>query len=87
MGKVVQMLEGIIEIEKPPAPKAGTEECIGESSGNVSSKVVAVPHSSSSLLEKTGCSSFVSGRTVEKSSSLSARNVEIASACLLQSET
>ena len=85
MGKVVQMLEGIIEIEKPPAPKAGTEECIGESSRNVSSKVVAVPPSSSSLLEKTGCSSFVSGRTVEKSS-LSARNVEIASACLLQSE-
>ncbi|KAF2291313.1 hypothetical protein GH714_022612 [Hevea brasiliensis] len=37
MGRVVQMLEGITEIEKPPAPKAITEVSAGGTSINMSS--------------------------------------------------
>jgi hypothetical protein len=44
MGKVVQMLEGIIEIEKPPAPNAGSEVSVNGTSINVSNNVSALFH-------------------------------------------
>ncbi|KAK9290187.1 hypothetical protein L1049_008353 [Liquidambar formosana] len=77
MGKVVQMLEGITEIEKPPAPKAVTEGSIGGTSINGSSGVSALSTfaasapapSSSSSLQTGGVSSFISGRNVERASS------------------
>ncbi|KAL0314225.1 UNVERIFIED_CONTAM: G-type lectin S-receptor-like serine/threonine-protein kinase [Sesamum angustifolium] len=57
MGKVVQMLEGIMEIDRPPAPKAATEGSIGGTSVTASSisalstfaASMPVPSSSSSL--------------------------------------
>lgn len=78
MGKVVQMLEGITEIEKPPAPKAVTEGSVSGTSMNVSSSVSALstfaasapgPSSSSSFLTAGAGSSFASGKTVERASS------------------
>ncbi|KAE9456675.1 hypothetical protein C3L33_11422, partial [Rhododendron williamsianum] len=42
MGKVVQMLEGVTEIEKPPVPKAVPEGSVGEASFNGSSSVGAL---------------------------------------------
>ena len=84
MGKVVQMLEGMTQIEIPPAPTAGIKGSIGGSSGNVS----VPPSSSTSLLEETGRSSSFSGRTSQEKSfsSFSARNMERNSAYLLQSK-
>ncbi|KAG5544619.1 hypothetical protein RHGRI_017151 [Rhododendron griersonianum] len=42
MGKVVQMLEGVTEIEKPPVPKAVPEGSVGEASFNGNSSVCAL---------------------------------------------
>ena len=79
MGKVVQMLEGITEIEKPPIPKAVPEGSVSGTSVNVSSSVSAlstfatsapVPSSSSSF-QTQGISSSVSGRNVEKADIMS----------------
>ncbi|KAG9443974.1 hypothetical protein H6P81_015314 [Aristolochia fimbriata] len=76
MGKVVQMLEGIMLIEKPPAPKA-TESSIGSVSASASGSVGAlstfaasapVPSSTSSA-QVVGWSSH-SGRNMDNSSSL-----------------
>ncbi|XP_058219219.1 G-type lectin S-receptor-like serine/threonine-protein kinase At1g34300 [Rhododendron vialii] len=39
MGKVVQMLEGVTEVEKPPVPKAVPEGSVGEASFNGNSSV------------------------------------------------
>ncbi|RVW86630.1 G-type lectin S-receptor-like serine/threonine-protein kinase [Vitis vinifera] len=95
MGKVVQMLEGVTEIERPPAPKAAMEVSAGGTSINVSSNVSALSTfaasapapSSSSSMQNAGFSSFVLGRNVEKSSSsVTGRNVERASSSLLHSE-
>ncbi|CAL5387590.1 unnamed protein product [Camellia sinensis] len=100
MGKVVQMLEGITEIEKPPAPKAVVEtSSVGGTSVNVSSTVSAFSNfaasapapSSSSSLQTQRISSFVSGKNLEKASSISSphvsgRNMERASSSLLRSE-
>ncbi|XVE60828.1 hypothetical protein DITRI_Ditri05aG0158000 [Diplodiscus trichospermus] len=77
MGKVVQMLEGITEIEKPPAPKAATEGSINGTSINVSSNMSALSTfaasapapSSSSSLQTAGVSPLPSGRNIEKQSS------------------
>ncbi|KAJ7973962.1 S-receptor-like serine/threonine-protein kinase [Quillaja saponaria] len=75
MGKVLQMLEGITEIEKPPALKAMPEGSIGgtstymSSNGSVSSTVAPsapAPSSSSSFLT-TGVSP--SGGNLERASS------------------
>ncbi|KAL2503496.1 G-type lectin S-receptor-like serine/threonine-protein kinase [Abeliophyllum distichum] len=41
MGKVVQMLEGIIEIDRPPAPKAATEGSVGGTSLYATSSISA----------------------------------------------
>ena len=97
MGKVVQMLEGITEIERPPAPKATItiEGSAGGTSANMSSNASALSTiaasapapSSSSSMQNAGFSSFVLGRNVEKSSSsVSGKNVERASSSLLHSE-
>ncbi|KAK1300769.1 hypothetical protein QJS10_CPB13g01182 [Acorus calamus] len=74
MGKVVQMLEGIMTIERPPAPKA-LDGTLSITSGSVSVSAnstfaasAAVPSSSSSL-QALGGSSSVSGRNNEKVSS------------------
>ncbi|KAJ4840536.1 hypothetical protein Tsubulata_041796, partial [Turnera subulata] len=42
MGKVVQMLEGVADCEKPPAPKVGTEGSVSGTSINISSNVSAL---------------------------------------------
>ncbi|KAI3820063.1 hypothetical protein L1987_13919 [Smallanthus sonchifolius] len=76
MGKVVQMLEGVAEVEKAPAPKAGTtlDGSVAGTSVNMSSSVSTfapsvVPPSSSSSLQTPKGSSFASGMNVEKVSS------------------
>ncbi|KAK4391174.1 G-type lectin S-receptor-like serine/threonine-protein kinase [Sesamum angolense] len=76
MGKVVQMLEGIMEIDRPPAPKAATEGSIGGTSVTASSisalstfaASMPVPSSSSSL-QTAGISSSASGKHGERASS------------------
>jgi len=77
MGKVVQMLEGIIEIAMPPAPKALTEGSSCGTSTSLSSKdgahstyeASAPPPSSSSSFQTAGISPFISERIMEKQSS------------------
>ncbi|KAF9603551.1 hypothetical protein IFM89_037050 [Coptis chinensis] len=66
MGKVVQMLEGVTMIEKPPVPKILSEGSVrGTSIGNVSSSISALSISGASSLPP----SSVSGRNVKTSSS------------------
>ncbi|XP_058091284.1 G-type lectin S-receptor-like serine/threonine-protein kinase At1g34300 [Magnolia sinica] len=73
MGKVVQMLEGIMTIEKPPAPKA-MEGSLSSTSGSANVSALstfaasAPAPSSSSSLQALGSSSL-SGRNIEKTSS------------------
>ncbi|KAJ6798447.1 G-type lectin S-receptor-like serine/threonine-protein kinase [Iris pallida] len=43
MGKVVQMLEGIVEIERPPAPKATDGSTTGASGSTFSSSAASAP--------------------------------------------
>ncbi|KAK2965774.1 hypothetical protein RJ640_014117 [Escallonia rubra] len=70
MGKVVQMLEGIIAIEKPPAPKAATEGPLSRAIANLSSSGSSLSTSAaseparslSSSFQTAGISSFASGR-------------------------
>ncbi|XP_074371973.1 G-type lectin S-receptor-like serine/threonine-protein kinase At1g34300 [Apium graveolens] len=77
MGKVVQMLEGIMEIEKPPAPKSVTEGSISGTSITASSNISAlstfatsaVAPSSLSSLQTAGATSFPSGKNAERISS------------------
>ncbi|KAL6983170.1 hypothetical protein U1Q18_016563 [Sarracenia purpurea var. burkii] len=80
MGRVVQMLEGITEIEKPPAPIAVVEgsNIRGTSTVNASTSVSisalstfaasALDPSSSSSFQNQGMPSFVSERNVERAS-------------------
>lgn len=79
MGKVVQMLEGVTEMEKPPDPKAVSEgaSLIGANSVNLSSNnsvpsmftaSAMVPYSPSSI-QTHGISSLFSARNVERVSS------------------
>ncbi|KAF5749323.1 G-type lectin S-receptor-like serine/threonine-protein kinase [Tripterygium wilfordii] len=77
MGKVVQMLEGITEIETPPAPKSITEGSISGNSINLSTSVSAFstfaasvpPPSSSSSVQTAGVSPLPSSRNMERASS------------------
>lgn len=77
MGKVVQMLEGVTEIDKPPAPKVGTAiegSSVAGTSVNMSSSVSTFapsmqPPSSSSSLQTPKGSSFASAMNVERVSS------------------
>lgn len=77
MSKVVQMLEGVKEIEKPPPPKLVAEGPVSGTSTYISSNVSAlstmgaspnVPSSSSSI-QTSGVSNFTSGRNPEKATS------------------
>lgn len=80
IGKVVQMLEGILEIEKPPAPKGISDGLINSGSFNMSSScsvvssIVGPTPSSFSSYQTSGVSPLASGRNFERpsSSSLSA---------------
>ncbi|CAH1443167.1 unnamed protein product [Lactuca virosa] len=76
MGKVVQMLEGVTEIEKPPAPKVGSaiDGSVAGTSTYMSSSVSTLapsvqPPSSSSSLQTPKASSFASGMNIERASS------------------
>ncbi|KZV33067.1 G-type lectin S-receptor-like serine/threonine-protein kinase-like [Dorcoceras hygrometricum] len=77
MGKVVQMLEGIVEIDRPPIPKAATEgSIVGQSvtgSGSISgTSTYAAPFpvpSSSSSHQPAGILSPVSGKHGDLASS------------------
>lgn len=77
MGKVVQMLEGITEIDKPPAPKAAIEGSVGgtslyasSSNSALSTITASVPApSSSSSLQTAGILSSASGKQVNRESS------------------
>ncbi|KAM7264598.1 hypothetical protein ACFE04_002281 [Oxalis oulophora] len=79
MGKVVRMLEGITDIEKPPAPKILTEGSVGGTSivSNVSAFSTLAPSapapSSSSSARTLGLSPLASGRNIERVSSSSLR--------------
>ncbi|XP_030488313.2 G-type lectin S-receptor-like serine/threonine-protein kinase At1g34300 [Cannabis sativa] len=77
MGKVVQMLEGIMEIERPPAPKAAPEVSI---SGNASSNASALSTTATSAAPAQ--SSFSSFQTAGPSPLAS----EKASSILLHSD-
>ncbi|TKY46138.1 G-type lectin S-receptor serine/threonine-protein kinase [Spatholobus suberectus] len=77
MSRVLQMLEGVTEIEKPPAPKSVMEGPASGTSTWVSSNASAFSTigvsprgpSSSSSFQTTGVSTFTSGRNTEKASS------------------
>ncbi|KVH98640.1 G-type lectin S-receptor-like serine/threonine-protein kinase At1g34300 isoform X1 [Cynara cardunculus var. scolymus] len=77
MGKVVQMLEGVTEMERPPDPKTGStiEGSVAGTSVNLSSSVSTStpssmpPPSSSSSLQTLRGSSFTSGMNIERASS------------------
>ncbi|KAK2998794.1 hypothetical protein RJ639_024629 [Escallonia herrerae] len=79
MGKVVQMLEGIVEIEKPPAPKAATEGPLSRAIANLSSGGSALSISAaseparslSSSFQTAGISSYLQAEDVNKLSSSS----------------
>ncbi|KAJ6975651.1 hypothetical protein NC653_031470 [Populus alba x Populus x berolinensis] len=65
MGKVVQMLEGIVEIARPPAPKALMKGSTSGTSTNLSIQD-APPPSSSSSFQTAGISPVVSERIMER---------------------
>lgn len=75
MGKVVQMLEGIMQIEKPPAPKAANSEgsISGGNSLNRTSSISALSTFAASGPAPSASSSF---QTPRAPSSLSGMNVE-----------
>lgn len=77
MGKVVRMLEGITEIEKPPAPKALTDGSVGGTSVNMSSSTSALSTFAASARAPSSSSSTQTG--------VSDRNIERASSSLLRS--
>lgn len=81
MGKVVQMLEGIFEIDRPPAPKA-TEGSFAGTSLNASS-TSGLSTFAASAPAPSSSSSF---QTAGVLSSASAMNVERQSSSLLHSE-
>ncbi|XP_077247597.1 G-type lectin S-receptor-like serine/threonine-protein kinase At1g34300 isoform X2 [Tasmannia lanceolata] len=76
MGKVVQMLEGIVVIEKPPAPKTmeGSLTGISTSVSAISTFVGSAPAPSSSSSPLALDSFSVSRRNIEKASSTSTWN-------------
>ena len=84
MGKVVQMLEGIMEIEKPPVPKSAPEGSISGNSLNISSSVSALSTFAASGPAPSASSSF---QTPRAPSSLSGMNVERPASSLIQRET
>lgn len=84
MGKVVQMLEGITEIDKPPAPKAATEGSVGGTSLYASSSISALSTIAASVPAASSSSSL---QTARISSSASGKQVNRESSSLLRSDT
>ena len=87
MGKVVQMLEGIMEVERPPAPKAtdGSSVTLSSSTGSVTVSTLST-FAASHPLASSSSSSFVRVTTTGSSSSaseISKSNLEKASSLLL----
>ncbi|CAI9114683.1 OLC1v1015462C1 [Oldenlandia corymbosa var. corymbosa] len=83
MGKVVQMLEGITEIGKPPVPKSAPEGSIFGSSMTGSNISAFSTMAASAPVP----SSTSSAQTPPVSSLVSGKNPEKASSALIQSET
>ncbi|KAF8411844.1 hypothetical protein HHK36_004403 [Tetracentron sinense] len=69
MGKVVHMLEGIMAIEKPPAPKTMTEGSVSGAALSTCAGSTSTPYSSSSF-QDLRVSSSVRGRNIMRSPSL-----------------
>ncbi|KAG2384531.1 G-type lectin S-receptor-like serine/threonine-protein [Vigna angularis] len=77
MSRVLQMLEGVTEVEKPPAPKSVMEGTVSGTSTYLSSNASAFSTvgvsppgpSSTSSFQISGVSTFNSGRTPEKATS------------------
>ncbi|KAK7271010.1 hypothetical protein RJT34_26588 [Clitoria ternatea] len=84
MSRVVQMLEGVAEAEKPPAPKLVMEGPVSGTSTHISSNASAF---STVGVSPPGPSSSSSFQTSAVSTFTSGRNTEKASSSLLQSET
>ncbi|KAH0976431.1 hypothetical protein GBA52_026150 [Prunus armeniaca] len=83
MGKVVQMLEGITDIEKPPAPRAAIDLPTSGTDMNVSNNISALSTAAASAPAPSSFSSFqISG----VSSLTSGRNIEKATASLIHSD-
>ncbi|KAM1151503.1 hypothetical protein EV2_035232 [Malus domestica] len=83
MGKVVQMLEGITEIENPPDPRAVIEGSASGTSMTVSSNISPLSTAAGSAPAPSSFSSFqISG----VSPLTSGRNTEKATASLIQSD-
>ncbi|KAM7519151.1 hypothetical protein LguiB_018113 [Lonicera macranthoides] len=84
MGKVVQMLEGITDIEMPPAPKAAAEGPVCGLSTDESSSVSAISNFATSATDPSSMSSL---QTAGNWSYNSGKNAERASSSLIQSDT
>ncbi|KAM7519150.1 hypothetical protein LguiB_018112 [Lonicera macranthoides] len=85
MGKVVQMLEGITDIEKPPAPKAMSEgSSVSGVSINASTSASGLSTFAASAPDPSSTSSF---QTAGISSYNSGKNVEKVTSSLIQSDT
>ncbi|KAM7515193.1 hypothetical protein LguiA_004776 [Lonicera macranthoides] len=84
MGKVVQMLEGITDIEMPPAPKAAAEGPVCGLSTDESSNVSAISNFATSATDPSSMSSL---QTAGNWSYNSGKNAERASSSLIQSDT
>ncbi|RYQ87085.1 hypothetical protein Ahy_B09g094567 [Arachis hypogaea] len=84
MSRVVQMLEGVAEIERPPAPRLAMEgPVVSGTSTNISSNVSAFSTAAASPLGPSSSSSF---QTSSVSTLTLGRNTEKVSSSLLQSE-
>ncbi|RRT40792.1 hypothetical protein B296_00043447 [Ensete ventricosum] len=81
MGKVVQMLEGVLDIERPPAPKATDVGLAVVTTGSVNSTSVAVFATSASVQPLSS-----SSQSITNSSSISRRNVEKQTSSLLSTD-
>ncbi|CAJ1953279.1 unnamed protein product [Sphenostylis stenocarpa] len=77
MSRVLQMLEGVTEVEKPPTPKSVMEGTVSGTSTYLSSNASAFSTvgvsppgpSSTSSFQISGASTFTSGRTTDKATS------------------
>ncbi|KAL4375713.1 hypothetical protein HN51_009687 [Arachis hypogaea] len=84
MSRVVQMLEGVAEIERPPAPRLAMEgPVVSGTSTNISSNVSAFSTAAASPHDPSSSSSF---QTSSVSTLTLGRNTEKVSSSLLQSE-
>ncbi|RXH87963.1 hypothetical protein DVH24_037608 [Malus domestica] len=84
MGKVLQMLEGITDIETPPGPRAAIEGSAGGTSMNVSTDITTL---SATAASAPAPSSFSSVHVSGVSPLTSGRNTEKATASLIQSSS